>query len=113
MAFATWSDVKDFPAYEPPYRFVYVLELSNGVVKVGRSCSPRKRFVHHMTACRVRGLRLLRIHVQPGDCESELLTRLRRIGVRLGTAREYFTGVSFGQAVTLARQMSRNGHKER
>jgi hypothetical protein len=109
MALAYWRDLGHIPrcATRPPYQFLYVVCFSDGVVKAGRSATPRGRILAHIIAARKRGVRATDIHVEDGRDENELLRRLRRIACS-HTGREWFTGIRFSDAKQLVRQVARN-----
>jgi hypothetical protein len=93
-------------------RYLYAIELCNGVVKVGHTYQPRQRLRHHNLSFMRDGLRIRRFVIEPTQLRShenerELLDRLRRLGRVLPDRLEMFEGVRFGQAVTLIKQIAR------
>jgi hypothetical protein len=95
----------------PSEHYLYAIEWSNGVVKVGRTYSPRNRMAQHLA--QVKGaVQMVRYEVALVNGthshlhEADVLTRLSRIGgVPLPGTTESFVGVCYGQALTLIRQV--------
>jgi hypothetical protein len=93
------------------YACVYAVDLGNGIVKVGRTKSPKVRMEYLSRFARKEfGCDIARAHISPEihgraaylSAEFSLLKRLRDIGTPHPKYREFFTGVTFEQAVALA-----------
>lgn len=81
---------------------LYVVEFCSGVIKVGRSTKPSGRIAQH-----ARDADVARSWESPEiddaeDAERRLITGMRGAGHRLRPSREYFTGMTFDEAVTVA-----------
>lgn len=92
---------------------LYALETSDGLVKVGRSGSPRQRMYCHARELSRRGLRIVRFVVAPAvhwdiyTAEGELLRRLNQRATTRPGRTEWFQGIAYGAAATLVRQIAR------
>ena len=86
------------------YTCIYVAELRNGAVKVGRTSQPSIRMDVLQFDVRTKyGCELDRVHVGPDiglqnakRAERRLIDRMRRIGVKFGNTVEYFQHIRFG-----------------
>ena len=93
-----------------PVGFVYVIEFSNGTVKVGRTENPDSRMSAHAAAGKKFGALITDKWLSPQH--SEWLaneTRLKGIAAELGgtvAAQEYFTGVGFADVVARAQELT-------
>lgn len=92
--------------------FLYVLETTDGRVKVGRTIYPRRRFRSYGRDLAGRGLRIVRYAVEqtrgcPIEAERELLARLTCRFRPCSGHTEWFRDLRFGDACTLVRQMAR------
>jgi hypothetical protein len=90
---------------------LYVIEFSDGLVKVGRSVCPRDRIKqHHKQMAEVgRRIRRYAFYRSPhgySDCERELLDRLLRFAAPIRGMAEWFYGLRYEVAANLAKQMS-------
>lgn len=89
---------------------LYILEFSHGVVKVGRTETPRKRVNHHINTVRsFTGAALQRgwlsaVHSNHVVTEKELIRRGVEIADRV-EGNEYFFGASFKRLVAIARTL--------
>lgn len=86
--------------------YVYILEFTDGLVKVGMSSEPRTRVSALTAAAKVFGQDALRgwlspHHEQPTRSEARLIAAATALGGQ-SRAVEYFTGVSFPALVRLA-----------
>ncbi|MEV7975388.1 hypothetical protein [Streptomyces sp. NPDC086519] len=91
-------------------RYVYVIEFSSGVVKVGMASSAATRFAQHNNAARIHGSSIDRHwvsppHVRAGANEKALIEFCKRRADVVHGA-EYFTGVEFDDVVTHAKGLS-------
>lgn len=99
--------------------YLYAIELSSGVVKLGRSTKPKDRFrVIPAYFARSWGrkpyARVVRSAVYPMAtkgygaylAEQAMLERAARLGTVVRPFKEYFTGLDFGAAANLARQIA-------
>jgi hypothetical protein len=100
------------PAPAPPERpgCVYVVEFSNGTVKVGRSQSPSARLAAHRTDGRKFGADLTGQWVSPEHAEwigneTQLKIIARDLGGKTNSA-EYFTGITFADVVARAQELT-------
>lgn len=79
-----------------PAGFVYALELSTGIIKVGRTDDWERRLGEHTRDCLKRGVTITRhAHVLVADAEGAEEDLIRAIGRQLsrtGAGREYFQG---------------------
>ena len=97
--------VKDWHCLRIHQHCLYVLEMSNGIVKVGRTASPRFRMRSLIKQCRVEfGADIHRIHFSNESNslhanEQWLIECAAAEGVRVPGRREYFTGLSFDRMV--------------
>lgn len=101
-----FADVSDWRG--GPY--LYALELSNGVIKVGRANDARHRLATHKTQAAARGLRIARFAVAPTQNQSalterELIFRVARLAeIHFGF--EWFVGLCWGEATNLLHQIA-------
>lgn len=98
------------PRYDGQVEGIYLLELSNGSIKVGRSVRLADRLRTHDTWIAAAGLYVTQswtCSVQDSDeVEAQVLATFQRMpGVQLVAGRETFTGLSFFVAITLARDV--------
>lgn len=101
-----FADVADWRG--GPY--LYALELSNGVIKVGRANDARHRLVTHKTQAAARGLRIARFAVAPTQNQSalterELIFRVAQLA-ELHFGFEWFVGLCWGEATNLLHQIA-------
>lgn len=102
----------DRKSWHQPRR-LYVAEFKSGVVKVGITTQPgdaRERGLRH------GGQKPFRAHYcDPHFCgywaELKLIARMERVATTVPPTLEYFTGVRFGFAVTLAKQITRQAQR--
>lgn len=85
--------------------FLYVIELSTGVVKVGRSDRPNHRIIAHAHEAAKYGVHVVRqwVSIEHGDCdasERNAISGCQVVGT-LRSGREYFE-IGFDQAVAIA-----------
>ncbi|MEU6709978.1 GIY-YIG nuclease family protein [Nonomuraea sp. NPDC046802] len=86
--------------------YVYVVELSNGLIKIGRTANPRKRMEQHLRQAGPFELKIVRlwlsvVHRDPVQVEKLLLS----YGRQHSTAQvldEYFKGLGFASTVRFA-----------
>ena len=96
---------------------VYAVEFTNGIVKVGHSRNPRTRMDSLANQVRRKyGARFARFYIGrdipakvAAKTEREVLRRLSGMGNNIAKTTEFFTGIRFGVAVNLIRQMSTRG----
>lgn len=86
--------------------YIYVLQASTGVVKVGYTAYPHSRIQVHIAdaqgfGAEVAALWVSEPHANGRDTERELLTYCRQQGGN-EIAGEYFTGLNFGEVVEAA-----------
>lgn len=89
--------------------YLYVIEFSSGVVKVGMTTSPAVRFTRHEKVARSQNASIGSYwisppHVSTAANERALLNSCRRRAKSIG-ASEYFAGLVFAEAVELARSL--------
>lgn len=88
---------------------LYVVELSNGCIKVGRSCNPRTRLKSLDYFCRrVMGVGVTRWivtghmpHREARAAETRVIAAVAAVAESVPRRREYFTGITFDAAVTI------------
>jgi hypothetical protein len=91
---------------------VYLVSFSDGRVKVGMSWDPRSRLQSHAMEARRAGLTMVEswISDEVDDAhrvETLAIARLAEVGGnRVGATREYFTGITFADAVSLTREVA-------
>ncbi len=88
--------------------YLYVLQFSNGLIKIGRSANPRSRITTHITTAFAFGAELINawvseMHSGYGDSESRLLASIRAEAMGTQVALEYFDGADFSHVVALAK----------
>ena len=89
-------------------QFLYAVEFTDGRVKIGATKSPKAR----LPALRTRFGAIVRAELIPfrglwwHQAERAALHRARRIGSEHKAGAEVFTGLKFGEATTLLRQMA-------
>lgn len=86
--------------------YIYVIEYSTGVVKVGRTVDPATRFKHHRQFAEVFDAVFTRTWLSPlhGNYKANevlLLGHAKQLSTRM-VVKEYFHGVDFDQLVALA-----------
>lgn len=93
---------------------LYVVEFSNGIVKIGRTESPRKRVTQlNRDAARIgaRVTRCTSIDAINGQAaywaEKRFIDRMTRIANPCRRTLEFFSHTRYGVAVTLLRQVAR------
>lgn len=93
--------------------YVYVIEFSNGTVKVGRSSMPEFRIQQHQRDARAFGFDLSRVWLSEAhaDAKATELALIRECsamaGITSGARREYFNGsLVFGFAVSAAQMLA-------
>lgn len=98
--------------------YLYAVEFTDGVVKVGQTFSPRQRLAQHRRAAMKRGAAICRYHVSEPvaigwaysdrdvarRAEKEVVRRLARIGNVLPPFAECFTNTPFPIAAQLCDQ---------
>lgn len=106
----TLPNPRDLPQYGDG-DFMYVLQVSDGSVKLGRTHTAQNRFLYHRQALRKKGLRithfaLVRAGGHPSPTERELRVRFERIGLLRRGTREWFYGIPWGAARNLLEQIA-------
>lgn len=93
---------------------LYVVEFSNGIVKIGITARPRDRMVQLDRQHSEAGVAIRRFHVAQAiderGCfmvERDVIRRLTRIANPCRNAFEYFSHIGFGTAKTLLRQIAK------
>ncbi len=92
--------------------FVYLLELSTDVVKIGSTTSPIKRLRKHRSAAEQFGISLRQAWLSEptasyASLEAQLCGQARKAGYKTA-GREWFRGLRFDEAVELAEQLMAN-----
>lgn len=90
--------------------YVYVIEFSNGTIKVGKASNLRRRMIQHRSYGERFGLNITRYWGSPlhrgYECtEASLIKKACELGTVQG-GREYFTGASFDSLVTFCRGLN-------
>lgn len=90
--------------------YIYVLEFSNGTIKVGRTKNPRGRFATHKRSSNTFGIGLdrwwfSRLHNQWQENEEKLIGLARQLGTAHGDSSEYFAGIDFYTLVQKAEHL--------
>lgn len=82
---------------------VYLIEFSNGVVKVGYSKDPAFRMVGLLREWLPQSVDILRVCVRPGGRQAEraCIAALTKAAVPLAGRLEYFTGITYEAAQSL------------
>lgn len=93
------ANVKGAPYTGGDY-YLYAIEFSNGVLKVGITGKPRQRMIDHKACARKHGLRLARLHVSDQiardyGAEYDLIGRVARIANAFAGRREFFVDTTF------------------
>jgi hypothetical protein len=94
---------------------IYVVGLTDGTVKVGRTGQPRTRMETLSDSVRRRlGVDIESIYVsrelsarRAGEAERAVIARLRAVASQLPKSLEFFTGISFDAAVEIAGEVAR------
>lgn len=104
-------EVFQFPFNDLPGKtrfggYVYVAEFDNGTVKVGMTSDPRSRLAAYASSAGVFEVHPLRgwlspLHLNPGATEKTLRDAFAALG-SIAAGREWFTEVSFEDAVSTA-----------
>lgn len=89
---------------------VYVIELSNGIIKVGKTANPFKRIKKHAADAAPYGFKVVKLwlsiaHRNPAEVEKLLIG----YGQQSGSARvreEYFLDLDFGETVRFANSVA-------
>lgn len=105
-------DLKQFPGRHEHHQYaghVYVIELSNNTIKVGRTTNPRQRFRAHAEQARTFELKIIKAwvsaaHMNPDETEKTLIDYGRAKSARV-IRDEYFKGLSFTAIVKYARKL--------
>lgn len=99
-----------FPRGEFGLGWLYLLQRSDGIVKLGYTRRPRARFQQHRTLAKSQGRSIVRFHlfgVQEGRAailaERKALQALTTLGERIETT-ETFRGIEFTAALRVVRQ---------
>jgi len=93
---------------KPMAGHIYVLEVSDGLIKVGLAGFPAGRLKKHGRDLRRDGREILRHwvspqHLEAGVNEETLITSCERLGgAHHGLAREWFSGIQFDDVVASA-----------
>lgn len=89
-------------------QYIYVVELTNGVVKVGRTATPRRRM--WMMSLNGHGPKKLCVFDSPNSSvvlsERALIQSMSKVGVKVRGKREFFHNISFEMACHRAKQIS-------
>lgn len=89
-----------------PDGYLYVIQFSDDVIKVGRTVDPRARFISHASEATRRGARMTDWWLSPpgpGHIRGEeALIRDARASGRVFQRAEYFTGCSFEHLICQA-----------
>ncbi len=93
------------PSAGTDYAHLYLIEFSTGVVKVGRTISPKERLATHTRSARIHGVDVLRSWVSERHhgcvgTERQLIDLCGRLGARVEA--EYFRGVPFDKVQMFA-----------
>lgn len=97
-----------------PNACLYVAELSNGTVKIGRTRTPRVRLLSLAYECRKRmSAEVLQVfvscpisYVPSRVAERKAIAALRSAGAPIAHRIEYFSGLDFGAAVALVQPIA-------
>lgn len=91
---------------------IYVVEFSNGIVKIGITYDPRRRMAELSRRASRVGVKVQRIYASTAlgrraakATEDALIVRLGRMANPCRRTQEFFSHTRFGAAATLARQM--------
>lgn len=89
--------------------FLYVIEFSTGVVKVGQTADPQRRLQEHRRAASTFKVTIVNFWISPAHSnflvnEIDLISQCMRVSTR--TRREYFRDVSFAAAVAFANELT-------
>ena len=110
MANPIYAPYARLPKGECYEEYLYAIEISNGVMKVGRTHCPRNRVKQHAKEIMHDGKSIRRFAVvrtfgtNSFYQERELLMRLNRLATVRPGRLEHFTGVSFATSAQLMRQ---------
>jgi hypothetical protein len=111
-----YKHLHGLPNHKANSHFLYVAEFKDGAIKVGvtftpaarsRSLSKERSLVLRMSAASVCADLFSRF-----GFETDLVARLARIGNVISGSREYFTGVRFGEAKTIMKQVAARSKKQ-
>jgi len=96
--------------FKPKTGYLYVLEVTGGIIKVGFSVEPKARLKQHARASEKKALTVTRewvspVHVEAGLNEEELIASCERLGGVSCMGREWFSGVRFDDAVAAAMRL--------
>jgi hypothetical protein len=92
-----------FPSYGRQPGWLYLVGGHDGIVKVGRTTTPRRRAQSHRAALKANFAWVHLFGPGTGEAEYAATRRLADIGTRSDSAREVFCGVSKKDAIAACR----------
>lgn len=89
-------------------RYVYLIQSTDGAIKVGQTAMPRARLTKLAMELRRKGKRVERFEHRSahGGCERELILRMNRLGTPVCGHIEWFHNVDWGVSLNLFRQIA-------
>jgi hypothetical protein len=84
--------------------YLYLVGFDSGIIKVGRTSDPHRRFTTHRVKQRYGAMAWVHLFGgrRSGGAEQSAIYRMASVGERLGK-KEAFTGLSKGQAIACCR----------
>ena len=98
--------------HKPAIGHIYVLEITDGTIKVGYSATPAGRMISHAGAAKRNGEAITRRwispeHVEAGMNEEALITLCEDLGGKhVGPGRELFSNLRFEDVVSAAKGLT-------
>jgi hypothetical protein len=90
--------------------YLYVLYLSTGVIKVGKSIYPERRIKQHSVEAAKYGCFIEKKHISGESkiSENDLIRFCKEKGGNINTGKEYFINIDFEDVVSFLKENERN-----